>query len=32
MQRVRGGYVSGAFYETLGLTPAIGRLLMRADD
>jgi predicted permease len=32
MQRVRGGYVSGAFYETLGLTPAAGRLLMRADD
>jgi len=32
LQRVRGGYVSGAFYETLGLRPAIGRLLTRADD
>jgi predicted permease len=32
MQRVRGAYVTGAFYETLGLTPAAGRLLTRADD
>src|SRR5262245_6340961 len=32
MQRVRGSYVSGAFYETLGLTPVAGRLLARTDD
>jgi putative ABC transport system permease protein len=29
---VRGALVTGAFYETLGLTPAEGRLLARADD
>src|SRR5262245_3538235 len=32
MQRVRGGYVTGAFYETLGLTPVAGRLLNRTDE
>src|SRR5262245_60537390 len=32
MQRVRGSYVTGAFYETLGLTPVAGRLLARTDD
>jgi len=32
MQRVHGAYVSGAFYDTLGLTPAAGRLLARPDD
>jgi predicted permease len=30
--RVQGEWVSGAYYETLGLTPAIGRLLGPADD
>jgi len=29
---VRGAFVTGAFYETLGLTPFKGRLLTRADD
>jgi len=32
MHRVRGAYVTGAFYETLGLTPVAGRLLARMDD
>ncbi len=30
--RVPGAYVTGAYYETLGLTPAAGRLLAREDD
>lgn len=30
--RVPGALVTGAFYETLGLHPAIGRLLAHADD
>ena len=29
---VRGALVTGAFYETLGLTPATGRFLTRRDD
>jgi putative ABC transport system permease protein len=29
---VRGALVTGAFYETLGLNPAQGRLLTRSDD
>jgi predicted permease len=29
---VRGALVTGAFYETLGLNPAEGRLLTRSDD
>jgi predicted permease len=32
MSRVSGAIVTGGFYETLGLTPALGRLLTRADD
>jgi len=32
VRRAHGAYVTGAFYETLGLTPAAGRLLTRADD
>ena len=32
MANVRGAMVTGAFYETLGLTPVAGRLLSRADD
>ena len=32
MQRVRGAYVTGAFYETLELAPVAGRLLTRSDD
>jgi len=32
MRRVRVAYVSGAFYDALGLTPYEGRLLTRADD
>jgi predicted permease len=32
LTRVQGAYVTGAFYETLGLTPAAGRLLTRSDD
>src|SRR5215471_11492268 len=32
MANVRGAMVTGAFYDTLGLTPAAGRLLSRADD
>jgi putative ABC transport system permease protein len=32
LRRVPGAVVTGAFYETLGLTPAAGRLLTRADD
>jgi len=30
--RVSGAVVTGAFYETLGLTPALGRLIARNDD
>jgi predicted permease len=30
--RVRGALVTGGFYETLGLQPALGRLLTREDD
>jgi predicted permease len=32
LSRVPGAWVTGAFYETLGLNPALGRLLTRADD
>jgi len=32
LQGVRGAIVTGAFYETLGLHPAAGRLLDRTDD
>jgi putative ABC transport system permease protein len=32
MRKVPGALVTGAYYETLGLTPAMGRLLTRADD
>ena len=32
MARVPGALVTGSFYETLGLQPAAGRLLSRADD
>src|SRR5258707_5765077 len=32
MSRVSAAIVTGAFYETLGLRPAAGRLLSRADD
>jgi predicted permease len=32
MERIQGAVVTGAFYETLGLRPALGRLLERADD
>jgi len=30
--RVHGAWVTGAYYETLGLQPAAGRLLARSDD
>ena len=30
--KVQGAWVTGAFYETLGLNPATGRLLARQDD
>ncbi len=30
--RVRGAIVTGAYYDTLGLTPVVGRLLTREDD
>ncbi len=30
--RVPGAFVTGAFYDTLGLTPVVGRLLTREDD
>ena len=30
--RVPGAFVTGSFYDTLGLTPVIGRLLTRDDD
>lgn len=32
MSRVPGAMVSGAYYETLELNPALGRLLTREDD
>jgi predicted permease len=32
LSRVSGAFVTGAFYETLGLTPAAGRLIARDDD
>jgi putative ABC transport system permease protein len=32
MSMVHGADVTGAFYDTLGLKPALGRLLSRADD
>ena len=32
ISHVPGAMVTGAYYETLGLTPALGRLLSRADD
>ncbi|WP_321469910.1 ABC transporter permease [uncultured Paludibaculum sp.] len=32
LSRVPGAWVTGAFYETLGLNPALGRLLTRTDD
>ena len=32
MTRVSGALVTGAFYDTLGVTPALGRLLSRRDD
>jgi predicted permease len=32
LRRVRAAVVTGAFYDTLGLRPAAGRLLVRADD
>ncbi len=32
MAHVQGALVTGAYYETLGLNPAAGRLLTRADD
>jgi predicted permease len=32
LTRVPGAMVTGAFYETLGLNPVIGRLLTREDD
>jgi predicted permease len=32
VDRVPGALVTGAYYETLGLNPAIGRLLTRGDD
>jgi len=31
-KRVTGQFVSGAYFETLGVVPAIGRLLSQADD
>ena len=32
LTRVPGAFVTGGFYETLGLRPVIGRLLARTDD
>src|SRR5258706_6864579 len=32
VERVPGAWVSGAFFETLGLIPQTGRLIARADD
>jgi predicted permease len=32
VERTTGAWVSGAYYETLGLQPAMGRLLRRDDD
>jgi putative ABC transport system permease protein len=32
LSRVPGALVTGSFYETLGLTPAAGRLIVRDDD
>jgi len=32
VSRVPGAFVSGSFYETLGLNPAAGRLIARDDD
>jgi putative ABC transport system permease protein len=32
VERVAGAWVSGAYYETLGLQPQIGRLISREDD
>ena len=32
MRYVRGLWVTGAFFETLGVTPALGRLFTEADD
>jgi predicted permease len=32
VNRVSGAWVTGDYYETLGLNPAMGRLLTRADD
>ena len=32
ISRVPGAMVTGAYYETLGLTPVLGRLLTRPDD
>jgi putative ABC transport system permease protein len=32
ISRVRGAWVTGGYYQTLGLTPALGRLLEPADD
>ena len=29
---VRGSFVSGSYFETLGLSPTLGRLLGAADD
>src|SRR4029079_7750505 len=32
VNRISGAVVTGGFYDTLGLTPAAGRLLGRSDD
>jgi predicted permease len=32
VSRIPGAWVTGGYYETFGLTPAMGRLLTRADD
>ena len=32
VERVRGAWAAGAYYETLGLVPQVGRLLTAADD
>src|SRR5579859_7339812 len=32
LSRVPGAFVTGSFYETLGLNPAAGRLIVRDDD
>jgi predicted permease len=32
VERTRGAWVTGEYYETLGLQPELGRLLSRADD